>query len=208
MAVARWFQEGPGEGLRFGRQRSPRLARAGWIPVDSGRRLALPPDGRWKGADSARWSALRQCQRYYSEDGKAFWLAGSEGVAHYMPTLWQTPEGLAGFDLPVYAAFQDPRGHLWFAATDYLAGTGWRGVETLPPTGRIADGTHAHRKPDGKPERAHSCQLRDAGADGRDARVRSTGRPVFEPSTCSAGRQIVLMAPRKIRRSMGRHDGG
>ena len=56
----------------------------------------------------------------YSEDGKAFWLAGSEGVARYAPLLWQAPEGLTGLDLPVHAALEDRQGRLWFAATDYL----------------------------------------------------------------------------------------
>ena len=34
----------------------------------------------------------------YSEGGKSFWLAGSEGVARYAPLLWQAPEGLNGLD--------------------------------------------------------------------------------------------------------------
>src|ERR1019366_10426513 len=56
----------------------------------------------------------------YSEDGKSFWLAGSEGVTRYAPMIWQAPEGLAGFDRPVHAAFEDRQGRLWFAATDSL----------------------------------------------------------------------------------------
>jgi len=56
----------------------------------------------------------------YSEDGKSFWLAGSEGVARYTPLIWQVPEGLAGFDRPVHAALEDRQGRLWFAATDSL----------------------------------------------------------------------------------------
>src|ERR1019366_50901 len=57
-------RQGPGEGLRFLGRRSPRVARAGWIRVDSGRCFALSADGRRKGASAARWRALRQRVRY------------------------------------------------------------------------------------------------------------------------------------------------
>src|ERR1035441_3299805 len=85
---------------------TPRMAsRSGWS-VPRGWRATRRRSGKRRKANS--------------EDGKSFWLVGSEGLARYTPALWQAPEGLTGLDLPVHAAMEDRQGRLWFAATDYL----------------------------------------------------------------------------------------
>ena len=49
-----------------------------------------------------------------------FWLAGSQGIAHYAPMIWQDAPGQPDIELQVHSAVEDRRGHLWFAATEYL----------------------------------------------------------------------------------------
>jgi signal transduction histidine kinase/ActR/RegA family two-component response regulator/streptogramin lyase len=64
-----------------------------------------------------------------TEPGGAFWLATSEGLAHYNPPIWRTPVEVAGLDAPVHSVMEDRQGRLWFAATEYLLeldGTVWR----------------------------------------------------------------------------------
>ena len=56
----------------------------------------------------------------YSEEGKAFWVATSEGVTRYSPPLWRPPAGMEDLDLPVHAIAQDSQGRLWMSATDYV----------------------------------------------------------------------------------------
>jgi signal transduction histidine kinase/CheY-like chemotaxis protein len=53
------------------------------------------------------------------EDG-TFWLAGSQGIAHFAPSLWQAVPGRPDIDLLVHSATEDRRKHLWFAATECL----------------------------------------------------------------------------------------
>jgi hypothetical protein len=128
----------------------------------------------------------------YSEDGKAFWLAGSEGVARYGPLLWQAPEGLGGLDLPVHAAFEDRQGRLWFAATDYLLeleGAVWR-------RHRLPSGLRTHttliESPNGRI--VVKCLAQDQTHIMLEFDPRSGE---FHPIHPPEGRQIVLMAPRK-----------
>ncbi len=56
----------------------------------------------------------------YSEEGKAFWVATSEGIARYTPPLWERPAGTEEFDFPVHSIAEDGRGTLWMSATGYL----------------------------------------------------------------------------------------
>jgi signal transduction histidine kinase/CheY-like chemotaxis protein len=64
-----------------------------------------------------------------TEPGGGFWLATSEGLAHYSPPIWRTPLEVADLDAPVHSVMEDRQGRLWFAATEYLLeldGTVWR----------------------------------------------------------------------------------
>jgi len=132
----------------------------------------------------------------YSEDGQSFWLAGSEGVARYSPALWQAPEGLTGLDLPVHAVMEDRKGHLWFAATDYLLeldGAVWK----------------RHRIPSGL--RTHATQTASVmeGPNGRVvvnclAQDQSDLMLEFDPGSGEfhtirppEGQEIALMTPRR-----------
>jgi signal transduction histidine kinase/CheY-like chemotaxis protein len=132
----------------------------------------------------------------YSEDGKGFWISGSEGVARYTPLLWQPPQGLNGFDLPVHAAFEDRQGRLWFAATDYLLeldGAAWK-RHRMPPGLR----THATQtaslmeSPDG------CVVVNGLAQDESDVMLEFDQRSgAFHAIQPPEGRQIVLMSPRK-----------
>jgi signal transduction histidine kinase/CheY-like chemotaxis protein len=69
-----------------------------------------------------------------TEPGGVFWIASTTGVGRYAPQLWRTPEALKTVDQPVHSAVEDPRGHLWFAATESLLqhdGDAWR-IHPLP----------------------------------------------------------------------------
>jgi signal transduction histidine kinase/CheY-like chemotaxis protein len=64
-----------------------------------------------------------------TEPGGGFWLATSEGLAHYSPLIWRTPAEVADVDAPVHSVMEDRQGRLWFAATQYLLeldGKVWR----------------------------------------------------------------------------------
>jgi signal transduction histidine kinase/CheY-like chemotaxis protein len=132
----------------------------------------------------------------YSEDGKSFWLAGSEGLARYTPALWQAPEGLTGLDLPVHAAMEDRQGRLWFAATDYLLeldGAVWK-------RHRIPSGLRTHttqtasvmESPNGRV--VVNCLAQDQ----TDLILEfDQGSGEFHTIHQPEGREIVLMAPRR-----------
>ena len=94
----------------------------------------------WRGGDGSVWILegasifrLREGRKYpveragvltgtifdvYSEVGKAFWVATSEGIARYTPPLWRPPAGMEEFDMPVHAIAEDRQGRLWMSATD------------------------------------------------------------------------------------------
>jgi len=94
----------------------------------------------WRGGDGSVWIVegaevfrLRGGRKYpvertgvltanildvYSEGGKAFWVATSEGIARYTPPLWRQPAGVEDLDLPVHAIAEDRQGRLWMSATD------------------------------------------------------------------------------------------
>ena len=117
----------------------------------------------WRGGDGSVWIAegssaifrLRGGQKYpverngvlsgtifdvYSEEGNAFWVSTSEGIARYTPSLWRPTPGMEGFELPVSSIAEDRQGRLWMSATDYvleLAGGKW----TRHP---LPGGLHAH----------------------------------------------------------------
>ena len=104
----------------------------------------------WRGGDGSVWIVdgaaifrLRGGRKYpverigaltgnildiYSEEGKAFWVATSEGVTRYTLPLWRPPAGMEEFDMPVHAIAEDRQGRLWMSATHYvleLAGDKW-----------------------------------------------------------------------------------
>jgi signal transduction histidine kinase/CheY-like chemotaxis protein len=56
----------------------------------------------------------------FAEGDRTFWIATSEGVARYTPTLWRPPAGLENPNATVHAAAEDAGGRLWFAATTSL----------------------------------------------------------------------------------------
>ena len=162
------------------------LEGASLFRLTEGGRAAVPRDGVLSG----------NVYDIYSEDGKSFWLTGSEGVARYAPLLWQAPEGLTGLDLPVHSAFEDRQGRLWFAATDYLLeldGGVWK-RHRIPPGLR----THATQTAsvldslDGRV--VVNCLAQDQTDLMLEFDPRSGGFHTIHPPE---GRQIVLMTPRK-----------
>jgi signal transduction histidine kinase/CheY-like chemotaxis protein/streptogramin lyase len=96
----------------------------------------------WRGGDGSVWIVegaamfrLRGGRKYpvertgvlsgnifdvYSEGGKAFWVATSEGLTRYTPPLWRQPDGVEDLDLPVHAIAEDRQGRLWMSATYYV----------------------------------------------------------------------------------------
>jgi signal transduction histidine kinase/CheY-like chemotaxis protein len=109
----------------------------------------LGPDGIW-GVDGASLFRLVNGRKQdvpkhgalsglvydvITEHGGRFWLGTSDGLAHYTPALWRTPEPMLQVDQPVHAIAEDGRGRLWFAATQHLVeldGSTWA-LHQLPP---------------------------------------------------------------------------
>ena len=196
MAVARWSAKGL-EKVYTSSTGAPRgwrgpdgvlwvLEGASLFRLTGGGTMPVPRDGVLSG----------NIFDVYSEDGKSFWLAGSEGLARYAPLVWQAPEGIARFDRPVHAALEDRRGHLWFAATDVLLeldGAVWRqhaipsGLRThTTQTASVVPGPNGH------------IIVNCAAQDQTDVMLEFD--PVsggFLPIRHPEGRQIVLMTPRK-----------
>jgi signal transduction histidine kinase/CheY-like chemotaxis protein len=132
----------------------------------------------------------------YSEDGRTFLMATSEGVARYTALLWQSPSGLPAFDHPVHAVLEDRSGRLWFAATDYLLeleGSTWRQYRIPPGLRTHTTQTHSViEAPDG------GIIVNCLAQDQSDLMMRldsKSGR--FEQIRHPEGRQIVYMAPRR-----------
>jgi len=49
-----------------------------------------------------------------------FWVASSQGLAHYMPSLWRTPVGAPELDDVVSSITEDSKGRVWFLAAHAL----------------------------------------------------------------------------------------
>jgi signal transduction histidine kinase/CheY-like chemotaxis protein len=196
IVVARWSAAGM-EQVYVSRNGAPR----GWRGPD-GRVWILEGASLFRLTESGREDVPREgvlsgnVFDVYSENGKSFWLAGSEGVARYTPLLWQTPEGLDGFDRPVHAALEDRQGRLWFAATDYLLeldGDVWR-RHRIPP-GLRTHATQTESVMEGPGGRVIvNCLAQDQSDRMLEFDRRSGGFHAIHPPE---GRQIVFMTPRK-----------
>ena len=111
----------------------------GWLGPDGiwgveGASLFRLVDGRKQ--DAPKHGALSGLvSDVITERGGAFWLGTSDGLAHYTPALWRTPDAMLQLDEPVHAIAQDRKGVLWFAATQHLVeldGSTWA-LHPLPP---------------------------------------------------------------------------
>jgi signal transduction histidine kinase/ligand-binding sensor domain-containing protein/ActR/RegA family two-component response regulator len=125
-----------------------------------------------------------------------FWLGTSDGLAHYTPALWRTPEPMLHLDQPVHTIVEDRWGRLWFAATQHIVeldGSTWK----LYP---LSSGLRTHTVytdsvwplPDGRIaflvselERYTRVLILDSG----------TGR--FQWLVDPEGRDVVLLVPRR-----------
>src|SRR5260370_13632085 len=132
----------------------------------------------------------------YSENGKSFWLAGSEGVARYAPLLWQAPEGLAGLGRPVDAAFGGREGGIWFAGAGCLLeldGEVWKRHHV--PRGL---GTHATQTASVMEGPNGRIVLNCVAQNQNDIMLEfDPGNATFQTIRPPEGRQITLMRPRK-----------
>jgi signal transduction histidine kinase len=54
------------------------------------------------------------------EPGGTFWLATSDGLFHYTPSLWRTPDPVQRIKSPIRCLAEDAAGRLWFVATGGL----------------------------------------------------------------------------------------
>jgi signal transduction histidine kinase len=54
------------------------------------------------------------------EPGGTFWLATSDGLFHYAPSLWRTPEPVQRINSPIRCFAEDAAGRLWFVAAGGL----------------------------------------------------------------------------------------
>jgi len=54
------------------------------------------------------------------EPGGTFWLATSNGLFHYAPSLWRTPDPIQRINSPVRCLVEDAAGRLWFVAAGGL----------------------------------------------------------------------------------------
>jgi signal transduction histidine kinase/ActR/RegA family two-component response regulator len=118
-----------------------------------GASLLQSVNGVWRAVEKYGILAGTTWEVLTEPDG-GFWLATSEGLAHYAPPVWVTPEFVQSLDQPVHSIVEDRQGRLWFSATEYvlaLNGVTWR----------------SYRLPAGM--RTHTVQTRSilAMADGR-----------------------------------------
>jgi signal transduction histidine kinase/CheY-like chemotaxis protein len=100
---------------------------SGEIWILEGTNLFRLQDGK-KGPLSRPGILAGNIREILPESSGAFWLAGSQGIAHYAPALWQEAPAQPDLRQPVHSVVEDRSGHLWFAATDYLVefdGAAW-----------------------------------------------------------------------------------
>jgi signal transduction histidine kinase/CheY-like chemotaxis protein len=200
-AVARWFDVQAGDSrVEIVRTATPDNLR-GWRGPDGelwtieGASLRRFVDGRWIPVEKYGMLAGSLFEVVTERDG-GFWLSTSEGIAHYPPHVWTTPDPVKQLDQPVHAIAEDRLGHLWFAATDYL-------LELDQSTWR------AYRWPQGTQTQAAQSDSLWAMADGRIAiKAVRTGATqdrafIFDPSSRKftplvhpEGRQIRLIRAR------------
>jgi len=202
-AVARWFDlEKADEKLEILRTAAADNLR-GWRGPDGeiwtieGASLRRLVDGRWIPAEKFGMLAGSLFEVVTERDG-GFWLGTSEGIAHYPPHIWTTPDPVVRLDQPVHSITEDRKGRLWFAATDYLLeldGSKWS----------------AYRWPQGMQTQAAQSDTLWAMADGRIA-AKAVGSQtesrvlLFDPAT---GQFTPLVHPqgREIFLIRGRPDG-
>lgn len=73
------------------------------------------------------------------ESHGSFWVGGFQGVAHYMPPLWQTPPEAPPFDDVVSSIAEDRSGKVWFLAAHQLVSFGNKTWTSYPlPKGLTA----------------------------------------------------------------------
>ena len=54
------------------------------------------------------------------EDDGTFWIATSQGVVRYAPSIWSIPREIADVKNTVNSIYKDKKGNLWFDCTDFL----------------------------------------------------------------------------------------
>jgi signal transduction histidine kinase/streptogramin lyase len=104
-----------------------------------GASLLRSVNGGWRTVEKTGILAGSPWEVLTEPDG-GFWLATSEGLAHYAPQVWVTPGLVESLDQPVHSIIEDRQGRLWFSATEYvlvLDGVQWRSY-------RLPEGMRTH----------------------------------------------------------------
>jgi signal transduction histidine kinase/CheY-like chemotaxis protein/ligand-binding sensor domain-containing protein len=169
----------------------------GGLWIVEGASLRRQVYGRWIQVEKFGMLSGSLFEVVTERDG-GFWLGTSEGIAHYPPHVWTTPDLVEQLDQPVHAITEDHQGRLWFAGTDYLLelnGANWS----------------AYRWPEGMQTQAAQSDTLWALADGKIA-VKTVGRQnenrvfFFDPRT---QRFAPLIHPegRDMQLIRGRADG-
>ena len=125
-----------------------------------------------------------------------FWVATSEGAAHYMPPLWRKPDAVADLDEPSGAMFEDRKGRLWVSSWQHLLevdGSVW--IRHALPVGYRSQEVQTMglcELPDGRIvlKCSHGDEKREA------ALLYDPARQTFRALIHPGGRQIVFLAPR------------
>ena len=73
-----------------------------------------------KGFAEYREISASQLNEMAMEPGGTFWLATSDGLFHYAPSLWRIPDSIRQINSPVRCLAEDAAGQLWFVATGGL----------------------------------------------------------------------------------------
>src|SRR5258708_1255104 len=124
-AVARWFDlDAADSRIEIVRTAAPDNLR-GWRGPDGelwtleGASLYRVMNGRWFPVERYGILAGTLFEVVTERDG-GFWVGTSEGIAHYAPHIWTSPDVIKQLDQPVQSITEDRKGRLWFVATDYL----------------------------------------------------------------------------------------